>query len=134
MKAKKSPGKSKAKASSAKIATDHQIEYVGNQIETNYAWLKLGLNKGELAAIKHIAARVWKKPVDQTSGKTLRLVVQTALMHWDKIEGFVFSDEKYWQAEGFLCREFFQRALLTRKYCPNKKPDRRGYRARKDSE
>ena len=44
------------------------------------------------------------------------LLVTTALMHWEKIEPFVHSDEAYWKAEGFAHREIFQRDYLYRKF------------------
>lgn len=77
----------------------------------------------ELAALKPIS-RLFKNAKDQTNGNALHLVVTTALLHWDKLEPFVFSDQEYCKAEGFAFMEQFRQAALLRKY-PDVKPDGR---------
>ena len=98
-------------------------EYVVNLCATNY-WVKLGLMREELAALKPIA-QLFENAKDQTTGNALHLVVMTALLHWDKLQPLVFSDRKYCEDEGFAIFEQFRAAALRRKF-PDVKPDGRG--------
>ena len=103
-----------------KPAAKPQIkEYAGNLISTNY-WLKIGLAKEELLALRDIA-QLFEHKQYQTPGHALRLVATTALMHWDKIEPFVFSDRAYSEAEGFGCFEIYRRNFLAAKFNPTSK-------------
>jgi hypothetical protein len=105
-----------------------EIESVGNICSTNY-WIKLGLMREELAALKEIGL-LFKNSKDQTTGNALHLVVATALLHWEMLEPFVFSDKEYCEAEGFPLMEQYRRAVLGRKF-PALKPDGRAAWAKK---
>jgi hypothetical protein len=97
-------------------------ESVGNLGATNY-WVKIGLVREELAALKPIA-KLFEDAKDQTTGNALHLLVTTALLHWDKLQPLVFSDRKYCEAEGFALFEQFRQAALRRKF-PDVKADGR---------
>ena len=114
--------KKTAANSAAQKAARPTVERVGNLTATNY-WVKTGLMREELAALKHVA-QLFKNASDQTTGKALHLVVATALLHWDKLEPHVFADDKYCRAEGVLM-ENLRRDTLFLKY-PALKPDGRG--------
>lgn len=103
-------------------------EYVGNECSTNY-WVKLGLVRQELAALKPIA-KLFKDAKCQTTGNALHLVVTTALMHWDMLEPYVFSDQEYCKAEGFRSMENFREAVNGRKI-PELQPDGRAAGAKR---
>jgi hypothetical protein len=103
-------------------------EYVGNLCATNY-WVKLGLMREEVAALKSIAG-LFENPKNQTTGNALHILVTTALLHWDKLESHVFSDQKYCDAEGFAMVEQFRQAALRGKF-PALKPDGRSAGSRK---
>ena len=113
------PSKKRAAKSAAKKPATPQVESIGNMCATNY-WIKLGLMREELAALKTIAG-VFENSKDQTTGKALHLVVTTALLHWDKLEPHVFSDREYCEAEGFRMMEQFRQAALRGKF-PALKP------------
>jgi hypothetical protein len=98
----------------AKKTAAPAAESVGNICATNY-WVKLGLMREELAALKPIAG-LFKNAKHQTTGNALHLVVTTALLHWDKLEPLVFNDQKYCEAEGFVTIEQFRQDTLHRKF------------------
>jgi hypothetical protein len=120
-----------AKKSAGKSAGEKPVaatEYVGNLCATNY-WVKIGLMREELAALKPIA-KLFKNTKHQTTGNALHLLITTALLHWDKLESYVFSDQKYCEAEGFEIMEQFRQAVLRRKF-PDIKADGRGVGAKR---
>ena len=120
----KNPGKDKAAA----MTTPEATESVGNWYTTNY-WVKLGLVREELASLKPIA-KLFKDAKYQTTGNALHLLVTTALLHWDKLEPYVFSDQEGCKAGGFLSMEHFRQAVLGRKI-PDLKADGRAAGAKR---
>ena len=103
----KTGGKSAAK-------TKPSIEYAGNLCATNY-WVKIGFSREELGALARIAG-LFEQKTRQTTGNAARLVLTTALMHWDKIEPLAFADEKYAEDEGFFHTEIFRAKVIAHKF------------------
>ncbi len=102
-----------AKAKS-KPAAPAQIEYAGNLIVQNF-WVKLGFSREELGALAKIAG-IFAQKKHQTTGNAARLVLTTALMHWDKLEPLAFADEKYAETEGFAHKELFCAKTIAHKF------------------
>jgi hypothetical protein len=72
-------GKRPAAKPAAKKPARPVAENIGNICATNY-WVKLGLMREELAALKSIA-ELFENPKQQTTGNALHLVLTTALLH-----------------------------------------------------
>lgn len=99
---KKSTAKTKAKTAPVKMeSSSHWIE--GN------IWFKLGLSKTEARMLKAVAARILTKP---HSGYTARLLLQSALAHYDVIEPLIFNDARYSEKEGFLNGDSYLKGLI----------------------
>lgn len=90
------------------------IEYAGNFVATNF-WVKIGFSREELGALAQIAGILEQKK-HQTTGNAARLVLTTALMHWDKLEPLAFADEKYAEDEGFAHKEIFRAKTIAHKF------------------
>jgi hypothetical protein len=104
----------KSAASKLKKVSKDRTQCAGKKIVPNF-WLKLGLSREELGALRQIA-QLFQEPKSQTIARAAALVLSTALMHWDKLEAFVFSDQKYADAEGFNLMEKFQAESIARKF------------------
>ena len=91
-----------------------RIEYAGNAVVTNY-WVKIGFSREELGALAQIAG-LFERKCFQTTGHAARLVLNTALMHWEKLEPLAFADDKYLVAEGFLHKEIFRAKVIAHKF------------------
>jgi hypothetical protein len=99
-------------------------EYAGPSIVSGY-WLKLGFSREELHAL-HKIAELFENKRSRTAGRAALLVLSTALMHWEKLEPFVFADQQYAEAEGFLCREVFVAQTVAKKFNLKIQVDKRG--------
>ena len=104
---KKTPDKSKAR-SKAKAAQVN-MEYAGDWIQGNI-WFNIGLTKTEAPMLKTIGRRLFNKPVK--SALVLRMLLLTALAHYDKLEPMMISDAAYAQAEGFLTEDHFLHGII----------------------
>jgi hypothetical protein len=91
-----------------------RIEYAGKNIVSNF-WVKIGFSREELGALRQIT-RLFENRKHQTVGNCAMMVLETALMHWDKLEPLVFADQKYAKDEGFKHLEFFRAKTIAIKF------------------
>lgn len=105
--AKKSRAKSGAKLKPA-------IESAGNLTLRNF-WVKIGFSLEELKALTRITTLFEQKKY-KTTGIAARLVLTTALTHWDVLEPLAFADEKYMEDEGFTNKELFRQKIIAQKF------------------
>jgi hypothetical protein len=110
--------KKRAEKTAGKKTRQPQIEYAGNFFTTNF-YIKLGMLREELVALKQIS-QLFEQRKSRTAGHALHLVVSTALLHWDKLEPYVFSDQKYVESEGFEDLETYRHDAIPRKFQPVK--------------
>lgn len=104
----------RAEKTAGKKTKQPQIESVERIVATNH-YIKLGMLPEELVALKQIA-QLFGKRKSRTTGRALKLVVGTALLHWDKLESYAFSDQDYIDAEGFDSPETYRRYAIHRKF------------------
>ncbi len=97
--AKKSPGKSKAKAVAKPEITDRAGDYVWSNI-----WFKIGLSKPEAALLKIIGVQCFEGNL--ASAKIARILLQVALAHFDKLEPILAQSSNYAEQEGFRWNEY----------------------------
>ena len=91
-----------------------KIECAGNWVVKNF-WVKIGFSREELGALSQIAG-IFEQKKDQTTGNAAKLVLNTALMHWDKLEPLAFADQNYAEAEGFPIKENFRAKIIAHKF------------------
>ena len=84
--------------------------------------------KEEMEALRQIARR-HQRSGKLTAGQTLKLVVNAALLHWDKLEPLFLSATDYSRTEGFACMELYRRGRLTDQFPA--RPRKRKPRAKK---
>jgi hypothetical protein len=97
-----------------KLKSKPCIEYGGKNILSNF-WLKVGLSREELSALRQITKTLQPRRW-QTTGNAASLVLTTALMHWEILWPLVIADLKYAKAEGFIHQEYFQAETIARKF------------------
>jgi hypothetical protein len=90
------------------------LESVGKNLMRNF-WLNIGFSRVELNALRKISEQFVRKP-SQPRASAAKLVIATALMHWDKLKPLALADEKYAHDEGFACLEFFQAKTIATKF------------------
>lgn len=89
-----------------------KIESAGHLYQGN-VWIKIGLNQKQAKALRVVAGRLLK-PGWQTSAAAARMLLVTALAHYDALEALFFQDQRYAKTEGFLCRDDYQSKLACR--------------------
>ena len=107
---KKSHGKAKVKTKPAKM------EYSGHWIEGNI-WFNIGVSKTEARMLKAIKDQILLKPGTQnSSAKTMRILLQTCMAHYDVLEPLMFQDVNYSDKEGFLLTDDYLKGLIAQQH------------------
>jgi len=92
----------------------------GHWVESNI-WFNIGVSKTEAAMVKSIAARLRQmnprppvaNPIQmllckKTSADSLRMLLQTALAHFDVVEPLMIQDMNHARQEGFRMDDFWR--------------------------
>jgi len=85
------------------------MEYDGDWVQSNI-WFKIGLTKAEAPMLKTIGRRIFNGP--PKSAAVLRMLLLSALAHYDKLEPMMFQDVRYSQAEGFFQTDSYLHGVI----------------------
>jgi hypothetical protein len=86
-----------------------EYELVRNRVLTNY-YVKVGLLQEELVALRQIGGR------KRTPGEAMKVVLNTAFLHWDELAGRLAADERYAANEGFPSLELYRRDRIAQAF------------------
>jgi|WetSurMetagenome_2_1015567.scaffolds.fasta_scaffold584734_1 hypothetical protein len=109
MKGKQHPVKAGARS---KPPADHS----GNMGTSDF-WLINLFSREVLGVLQEIADNI-DEPENRTVDNAVRLIVESALVHWDEAEPLLCADQKYSNVEGFASLQHFHAQTIAAKFTP----------------